>query len=432
MSEILRLEPGTGPIADDPSTPIREWTFMVYLAGDNSLEDFGRADLMEMKEVGSTGDLAIVAQFDRMQGAGTSQGATRRYYVKQGSTLEEDDVGIDLGETNTGDPRDLVAFISWAMNAYPAKRYALVLWNHGIGWKEDDVYRIAESSNTVRVSSSRLVPLVNGFAARTGRPVLFASTVNSVLARGIAYDDTSSDFLDNSEMKRAIGCALYVGQVDKLDLLGFDACLMNMLEVAYQVKDQVKYLVGSQETEPGEGWPYSTVLRALADEPTMDGQQLAAIVVDKYMASYGADENITQSALNLSPIGQVVLALDEMCQYVLENQQDCELIVGRASRRAQKYSDPDYKDLYDFCRLIYERSEHLPELGQRAGAVMDLIVPAGEGRFVCAEAHSGYGMSRSHGVSIYFPHHEVSPFYKRLDFASESLWDDMLHRLFGV
>ena len=207
MSEILRLEPGTGPIADDSSTPIREWTFMVYLAGDNSLEDFGRADLMEMKEVGSTGDLAIVAQFDRMQGAGTSQGATRRYYVKQGSTLEEDDVGIDLGETNTGDPRDLVAFISWAMNAYPAKRYALVLWNHGIGWKEDDVYRIAESSNTVRVSSSRLGPLVNGLVSRTGRPVLFASTVNSVLARGIAYDDTSSDFLDNSEMKRAIGCA---------------------------------------------------------------------------------------------------------------------------------------------------------------------------------------------------------------------------------
>ena len=63
---------------------------------------------------------------------------------------------------------------------------------------------------------------------------------------------------------------------------------------------------------------------------------------------------------------------------------------------------------------------------------MDLIVPSGYGRFVCAEDHRGYRLVRANGVSIYFPQHEMSPFYRRLDFASESRWDDMLHRLFGV
>ena len=128
----------------------------------------------------------------------------------------------------------------------------------------------------------------------------------------------------------------------------------------------------------------------------------------------------------------MVRALNDLCEYILEYQEDCELIVGRASRRAQRFSDADYKDLYDFCRLLYERSDGLPDLAQRAQAVMDLVVPAKAGRFVCAEGHRGYRLSRSHGVSIYLPAHELSPFYKRLDFASESLWDEMLHRLLGV
>lgn len=52
----------------------KQWTFLVYLAGDNNLESFGQRDLQEMKTVGSTEDFNVVAQFDRM-----SDGVTRRY-----------------------------------------------------------------------------------------------------------------------------------------------------------------------------------------------------------------------------------------------------------------------------------------------------------------------------------------------------------------
>ena len=428
MNDVRRLEPGTGPIAGDSPDKARKWTFMVYLAGDNNLEEHGRSDLEEMKEVGSSPEVTIVAQFDRMQ-----EGATRRYHLTKGGTVEEDEVEAHLGETNTGDPRELARFLAWAMNEYPAERYALVLWNHGLGWKEEDVYGVAQASGVYHATRAQaLASLADGFVARTERPPLFASTVDSVLARGIAYDDTSCDFLDNGELKRALGCGLLFGGAERFSLLGFDACLMNMLEVAYQVKDVTEYLVGSQETEPSGGWPYGPILRALVDRPAMDGEELARVVVDSYVASYVAGENLSQSALNLAHIRDVVYALDEMCAYVLDHEQECELIMGRASRRAQKFSDPDYKDLHDLCRQLRDRSDRVPELQARSQAVMDLIVPAGYGRFVCAEGHRGYRLVRANGVSIYFPHHEMSPFYKRLDFASESLWDDMLHRLFGV
>jgi len=427
MSSNRRLEPGTGMEGDFPVASPREWTFMVYLAGDNNLEDFGRKDLMEIKQVGSTDKVAIVAQFDRMQ-----EGATRRYYLRKGGTLEEDEMQ-EIGETNTGDPRELVLFVNWAMSAYPAKHYALVLWNHGSGWKEDDVYRVAREVGVFPAGYDLdRSSLVHGFVGRRDRPSLFSSTLGAVFTRGIAYDDSSADFLDNSEMKRALGCSLLTSGVDKLALLGFDACLMNMLEVAYQIKDVAEYVVGSQETEPGEGWPYGNVLQGLLDEPSMGGEELSSVVVQEYMASYGLGASITQSALDLSKTSQLVVTLNEMCKYILDHLDDCELIIGRASRRAQKYSDPDYVDLYDFCRLVHERSDDLPDLQQKAQAVMDLLMPAVSGQFVCAEDHRGARMSRSHGVSVYFPGHEISPFYKRLDFASESLWDDVLHQLFGV
>lgn len=425
MTQDRRLEEGAGPVLGDWPPPTREWTVMVYMAGDNNLEEFGRRDLLEMKEVGSTPEVAVVAQFDRMQ-----DGATKRYYLQYGTALDADVVDT-LPETNTGDPRELAQFMLWAMGNYPAKRYALVLWNHGVGWKEDDVYRMVERRGGRPYR--RLAILIRRWRRALERPTLFASTLETILARGIAFDDTSRDFLDNIEMRRAIDSALLLGQVPKLDLLGFDACLMSMIEVAYQVKDLARYVVGSQDTEPGAGWNYAPILSALVSDPTMGADTLSRIIVEAFAASYSDDEPITQSALATEYIDDVVSALDDLCRYVLDNpDQPCDVIIGRASRTAQRYSDDDYKDLYDLCEQIARRSDNLPELRQRAEALMALLSPPGDDRFIHAEAHRGVHLGRSHGVSIYYPRFELSPYYKRLDFAGDCYWDELLHFMLGV
>ena len=102
----------------------KQWTVIVYLAGDNNLSSAGEIDLSEMKQVGSTNEINIVAQFDRADaGAQTS-----RYLLQKGTALENDKV-MDLGETNMGDPMVLDSFAKWAIQQYPAKHYLLVLWN---------------------------------------------------------------------------------------------------------------------------------------------------------------------------------------------------------------------------------------------------------------------------------------------------------------
>ena len=79
----------------------KQWTFMVYLAGDNNLENFGIKDLIEMKMAGSSDQVSIVAQFDCM-----SDKVTRRYYLAREGELEDNCVA-KLPETNTGDPQTL-------------------------------------------------------------------------------------------------------------------------------------------------------------------------------------------------------------------------------------------------------------------------------------------------------------------------------------
>ena len=93
----------------------KAWTVMVYMAGDNNLDPDGVKDLKEMKKVGSTDQLNIVAQFDRAAGH-----VARRYYLRKGGIVTGDAVA-SLGDVNTGDPANLSDFINWGIKTYPAE-----------------------------------------------------------------------------------------------------------------------------------------------------------------------------------------------------------------------------------------------------------------------------------------------------------------------
>ncbi len=131
----------------------RRWTWMVYMAGDNGkvfeqlkgkqrlmapMEEQGYQDIQEMEAVGSTDEVAILVQFDTL----SDREHTYRIYIRPQS---EQRVIENIPEQNTGDPRSLRDFIIWGIENYPAEHYAVILWNHGTGWKEDDIYAFARN-----------------------------------------------------------------------------------------------------------------------------------------------------------------------------------------------------------------------------------------------------------------------------------------------
>jgi len=417
---------------------MKQWTVMVYLAGDNNLDSAGVADLGEMKKVGSTDDINVVAQFDRR---GNDIG-TARYYLRAGTTLKADMIGASLGETDDGDPKALESFIRWAMKSYPAKRYLVVLWNHGNGWDDTDVYAGERSRFSLArrgrvlvkpkrralaevpiADASRMLarPMRRAFFVTSAQKALAAGATSEAKMRGILYDDNAKDFLDNVEMK-AVLQSVSKSLRRKIDIVGMDACLMSMAEVAYQIRDSAAFVVGSEQTEPGEGWPYDDVLAALAKTPSMAPADFAKTIVRKYLASYGANAGVTQAACDLSrtpKLYSAISALGRALSAGLKNERTLATIL-RVRGQVQSYETADNVDLCDLCNLLVGALGKASPIARACKNVLAAV--SGAGGVVIEHGGKGRSVANSNGIAIYFPTGAVSPLYANLDFAKKSGW----------
>jgi Clostripain family len=252
------------------------------------------------------------------------------------------------------------------------------------------------------------------------RRAVFATTVSEATQdRAIAYDDTSRDFLDNIELKRVLAeVKKQTGRVP--DVLGFDACLMNMVEVAYQLKGTARVVVGSEELEPGDGWPYDRVLKSLAANPDVSGAELGTQIVDHYIDSYRAG-SITQSVLDLSRLDEVARATNTLATALITAIRSAAeyTAVTKTLNATQRFDTADFVDLGHFCQELEKRSK-AAAVKRAATAVLESLI--GPNGFVLAERHKGSDVSDATGVAIYFPRGPVSKVYGRLDFAKATSW----------
>lgn len=407
--------------------PTKKWTVLVYLAGDNNLDEDGARDLAEMAKIGSNNNINVVAQFDRAGKTGT-----QRFYITKGGGYPKDSIA-NLGETNTGDPKVLIDFLKWGITTYPAEHYMAVLWNHGSGWNEDDVY-----DRAVKVSPEKeKFPLMSkrAFRGKRIKKVMFSTTMDEILSqpaalRGILYDDESKDFLDNAEMKNVLTETAKLIPNKRFDIIGFDACLMNTVEVAYQLKDTAKVIVGSEETEPGAGWPYDSVLGSLAANPSMSPQEFGKAIVDLYIKSYdkGVDsEPVTMAAVNLDKISALISSIDKCAVALKKNieAQDTFNDIMLCSEKVQKFYYRTYKDIFDFAKLIKEKSK-VKEIQDTCASVMEALKPS-DNSYIIASKSLTTNMANAHGVSVYFPGREsYTKYYDKLDFARKSKWDEFI------
>ncbi|MBC8499680.1 MAG: hypothetical protein H8D39_04030 [Candidatus Atribacteria bacterium] len=387
----------TGCFLFPPRDNTAEWTVMVYLDADNNLESAGVDDINEMEIVGSATEVNIVVQVDRIPYsvlASNNEGyaddtsnsnwtTTRRYYITQ----DFDPVQInsqlksDLGELNMGDPQTLVDFANWATTNYPAKKYLLVIWNHGGGFRSP-----------------------------------------AYTTKDIAWDDTSGgDKITMPELEYALS-AISTQIGENIDIVGMDACLMAMTEVAYQIKDYADILVASEENEPNDGWPYDTILGELAGNPLISPEQLAVDIVDKYIFSYPFN-NVTQSAIDLSYMDTLAGQLSNLALAIMSDSSTTKSKYILASVNSQYYGDPDFIDLYDFCNqlLTYLNSLEVKNIALNIQQTLNYAVIKSE--------YSGGSVSGSKGLSIYFPYIAYHYYYNYTNFAQDTFWDEMLSYL---
>ena len=189
---------------------------MVYMAGDNGkvfdqlqgrktlmapMEEQGWKDIEEMEAVGSTEEVTVLIQFDTLS---DRENTCRIHIPTKGENREIQ----NIPEQNTGNPDSLRDFIVWGIEKYPAENYAVILWNHGTGWKEDDIYAFARNRGVqIQASPDEIRSLTRN--NRRLSHAFFLSSITEVLqlededSRAIAFDDSSLDFLDNAKLQQA-------------------------------------------------------------------------------------------------------------------------------------------------------------------------------------------------------------------------------------
>jgi hypothetical protein len=398
-----------------------QWTFMVYLAGDNNLSSAGEKDIGEMRSVGSTADVNIVVEFDRIG----NKHETRRYHIQQDGTNEH---VKSLGETDSGDPQVLLNFLEWVARNYKADRYGLVLWNHGSGWMPDEMDRVARSVNAVdyneREANERSSSSLGRALFRTTLQKIYKTS--SAAERAILSDDGTGHSLDTVELGNVLAKTVEMfGQ--KLDLLGMDACLMSNLEVAYQAQEYVKYIVASEENEPNDGWPYDVVLGYLAANPDAATADFAAHIVKAYVRSYTERHYsgpVTQAALDLSQVSALAQPLDALSSTLIPSMSVAKYWLGEALHKTgARFRSSTLWDVAEVCEHL--ESEADDEAVQQAADTVRATLQPNNDTFVIAEDHHGSKVERCGGVTIYLPPrilHRVSPYYKEVTYAQKHKW----------
>lgn len=343
------------PLSIVPTTalaqePLKEWTLLVFLNGHNNLDSFGAKDINEMEQIGSTEDSNIVVQWASLKAPNT-----KRLLVKkdQNPQLVTSPVIENLPRVDMGDYRELVEFIRWGVKNFPAKHYFIDVWNHGSGW---DRRRLVLDEMPIEAS-------------------------------GISYDDLTGSHITTKELALAMKEASQImGQ--KVDIYASDACLMAMAEIAFEMKDDVAYFGGSEETEPGDGWAYELLLPAF--KKGASGKDVLTHLAKTYVEYYKkqGQSRITFSAFDLSKADQLAAAVKD---FGLKLKSLPKKSLQTAAASTSRFADYSFADLLHFAKLLKLESGLQEAMST----------------FVFANEKASYFVNVG-GVSIWLPTYQVS------------------------
>ena len=371
-----------------------EWTYMVYLAGDNNLSAAAIADINEMEQSGSSDKVNVVVQAEFSQtytpsvpgltkshspavrdginigipGAASGFASVRGRIIKDfdpswiSSPLQSLGSNMDMGKAQT-----LTDFINWSKQNYPARNYALVLWSHGDGWK-------------------------------------VKRDVGGVITRGALADDTSGSFMSVPDIAKAIKDSGI-----NFKVLNFDACLMGMYEVAHAFIGLADYLVASEEVEPSAGDDYKTLIGELKAKPSMDPQDLSVAIARTYRSSYAGDPDfrddaVTKSVIRLSAMPALQDAVESLAAYAGNHLAQHRIALQAARSASVSYENNHSHDLWDFLIQLEAQASVKAdsELQNLSGAVKLAHMQAVVDSRIYASS-PGSPVYRSQGLAIFLP-----------------------------
>jgi hypothetical protein len=234
-------------------------------------------------------------------------------------------------------------------------------------------------------------------------------------AYAFATDDSARDFLDNNEFESAMRATIR----EEYAIIGCDACLMAMVEVAHQLKEFGRYFVASQDNEAADGWPYRTILTKFGDD--QDPEAVATAMVDAYRETTVTNPLATLSAVDLHQMDDLADDLNELGAALSPLVATQLRPIALARRSARAFANFDSIDLCGFVQGIKT------EIGNSTADALDRrkVIDAADQVLstmdIAVKRLSKHpAASRANGLSIYLPNAPVIPAYDDLPLSKQA------------
>ena len=325
-------------IAPSRADSRKEWTIMVFMNSKNNLSQsaaFGLAgkwaekDIAEMKKVGTTEKVNVVVEFGT-----TGKGSKRMLVGKGGLFSSGEKIYSQDPKADMGDYKRVIDFVKWSKQTFPSRKYMLILWNHGLGWID---------------------------------PVMEIPGAGTAAAdKGILFDDETKNYVRTGELGEILRQGGYV------DVFAMNACLMQMAEVAYEVKDNTGLIIASEETMLAYGFDYEKLLNFMNANTAADNVQISDFFINWERDFYAEGASVgfahmplntitaTISTLRPAALNDLPAYLDAFAGAAMRNNETeaVKTAIAGAIRFAsldpkndKKKMIAPYADLYDFAGI---------------------------------------------------------------------------------
>ncbi len=345
--EIPMGEPGT-------------WSIYVYLCGTdlesapNGMGGLGSSDLQEMCRASGKGNVRFVVETggtDYWYSEDVSAGRNQRFLIENGSIQKLQ----DLEKRCMGVSATLTDFLVYCVKNYPAERMGVVLWDHGGG-----------------------------------------------SISGVCFDELyHNDSLSLRELDTALS-QVSRRMTDRFELIGFDACLMGTVETANIAANYARYMVGSQELEPGSGWDYESIGTYLSRNPGADGAFLGKAICDGYMKACErdyVDEIATLSVVDLTKLDALLVVFNRFAEDIYSAGADSSTLseIVRGIRGSESFGGNNvidgYTNMVDLGSVVRSCRTYSTASGDVQNALSDAVV----------YRVSGTDHKNAFGLSMYYP-----------------------------
>lgn len=334
------------------------------MAADNDLAIYGKKDIISMESVPQPSGLNIIVQADF-----PALGSTR--YRISNANFDGQNISSpvisQLGTIDSGDPTTLREFVNWGLSRYTSDRKMLVIWSHADSWfkKSKWISPDEDTGNVIGVS--------------------------------------------NGELKQALQ------GLPKLDIILFDACSMQGIEILSEIHNFTDYVIASADEVPVWGFPYERIIPILNTHPASIASQIPNLYTESYAPGSVYNPHYdylvtTCSSIETGRIPEFMTMWKQLSHKM--RQKPKELISIRSTLHEMNTGYADV-DLLQFLKRL-SMNENFPEAGSVLSLWEQMIIASS---YTLPWIDSDLGTAAIWFPSVPFSYNSVWKNYMNLEFS---------------